>query len=106
MASYWSRSKLFCTLLLTLGIGTSCYAWHGGGFRGGFHGGHYHGGYYGGGYYGKGGWGRVAPGVIVGAPYYYNPGYYSPRYYNYQPSCQIIQQCYSDGGCIQTQVCN
>ena len=90
------NNKLFCTLILAVGLFScgACNAWHGGG---GCHhgGGYYHGG---GGYYHGGGWGWGGPTIIVGGGYYSAPAY--------QVQCQTVQQCYPGGQCFQQQICN
>lgn len=78
------------------------YHGHGGG---GYHGGgayHGHGGYYRGGrgYWG-GPWGGpwLGPSVVIGVPY---SGYYAYP----EPVCRIIQQCYPNGECIESEICD
>jgi hypothetical protein len=72
--------------------------YHGGGgyYHGG--GGYYHGGggyYHGGGYYG----GYYGGGVVVTPNVYLAPTYY-------EPSCSVVRECYSNGNCIQHEVCD
>ena len=98
MGAYIKKHKLTSIILMVLGLfgPATSHAWHGGGgyYHGG--GGYYRGGYFsGGGYYRGGGWG--GPVIIIG-------GYYGPYYPPIR--CQIVQQCYPSGSCIQQQVCN
>lgn len=110
MRSHTVSHQLLCALMLSMGLltCTAANAWHGGG---GYHGGgYYHGGggyYHGsGGYYhgagsyygGYGGWG--GSGVVIGVPV---GGYYASSYY---PSCSMVRQCYSNGACVERQICN
>jgi hypothetical protein len=90
--------------LFTVGLifSATSGAWiaHGGGYHGGgqyYHGGgHYHGeGYYHGGYYG----GYYGGGVVVTPNVYMAPTYYAP-------SCSVVRECYSNGNCIQHEVCD
>lgn len=107
MKSRTMGHKISCALFLAAGLfaWSTSNAWHGGGWHGGgggWHGGGWHGGdwgyggYYGGyhgGYYGVsglGGWGWGVP--VIGGVYY--------------SDCSIVRQCYSNGTCVRTRVCN
>lgn len=113
MQTFIRLSTLLRTVLLSLGIlmASVSYAERGGGHAGGGWGGHPdagwggHGYYRGGGYsgYGHGGYGGYGyrpgyygPGVVIGVP---SGGYYSD-------SCSIVQQCYPNGNCVNTRVCD
>jgi len=77
----------------------------GGYYRGGGGNGYYRGGggngYYrgGGGYYRGGGWG--GPAVVIGVPF--GGVYYAPP--AYPISCSIVQECYPDHTCTESEVC-
>ncbi len=109
-------SKMSFILAAGLLVGSVCHAHGGGGYhghdggrgeyRGGDGGGRsYHGG---GGYRGRGGyyrggggyWGApwYGPAVVIGVPF---GGYYAYP----QPACEIIQRCYPNGECIETEIC-
>ena len=106
------------TLILCLLLGSSAFAHNGGGFHGGggghnggpvhndgnYHNGynnHYHNHYNSNGWYGGGTWfddgvNDESTNVVIGVP---DGGYYDP-------ACQTVQTCNSDGECVTQQNCN
>lgn len=101
--------KKISYLLVTLSLFTTatCHAHGGGGHHshggGGYHGGgHYEGGYHGhGGYYrDRGYWGGpwYGPSIVIGVPF---GGYYAYP----EPVCSLIERCYPNGECIETEIC-
>lgn len=65
------------------------------------HGEHFHGGSRWGGHWG-GPW--YGPNVIIDVPI---GGYYRDPYpYYYEPECRLIDRCYPNGECIETEICD
>lgn len=108
MNNYIHNHKISRISLYFIGLLLSAICSAHGGFGGGFHGGGFHGGggFQSGGYHGGG------FGGYHGGGYHHNNGFYGgyygvgyPGVYANPYNCPLVKQCYSNGVCVQQQVC-